>query len=122
MFVSSGLASTLIATDPNFPFPADTFPIYRASKAALNMSVLSFASLLGPEGFMVCTLDPGHNATELNGYTGSKDPREGVRVIPMAVEAESEDLHGKWVHFEGGVRGYYQWWRMGRGFYQIVVS
>lgn len=107
--LSSGLASTQIVTDPTFPFPAHFAPIYRASKAALNMSTLSFASLLEPEGFTVCALDPGHNKTGLNGYTGTKEPWDGAKVIPMAVEAKAEDIHRRFAHFEGGVRGYYAW-------------
>ncbi|KAF2172055.1 hypothetical protein M409DRAFT_62881 [Zasmidium cellare ATCC 36951] len=109
IFLSSLLASSTATTSPAFPFPAHYVSIYRASKAALNMSVLSFASLLGEEGFTVCALDPGYNKTRMTGFGGDKDPSEGARVIPMAIEAEREEVHGRFVHFEGGVRGFHDW-------------
>lgn len=29
----------------------------------------------------VVSLDPGYNATNLNGYSGNMDPKDGVKVI-----------------------------------------
>ncbi|KAK4508282.1 hypothetical protein PRZ48_002020 [Zasmidium cellare] len=109
IFLSTLLASFTTTTSGTLPFPPHYASLYRASKAALNMSTLSLHSELKDEGFTVCALDPGYNKTRMNGFSGDKDPRDGARVIPMAVEAERGEVNGRFVCFEGGVRGFHDW-------------
>ena len=101
IFVSSGLGQLTIAADPKSQYPGKIAPIYRSSKSALNMLMVHYASLLEPEGFVVTAICPGHCGTNLSGYTGAKDPRDGAKVILMAAEAEKDEVHSKVVNEDG---------------------
>lgn len=95
--VSSGLGSNAILADPDGEYKG-VYPIvhislnfeaslllmhpsqsYNASKAALNSITITLA-MKNPD-LHVVTLDPGYNATNLNAYSGPKDPADGAKVI-----------------------------------------
>ncbi|KAK5123325.1 hypothetical protein LTR85_002756 [Meristemomyces frigidus] len=106
VFVSSSLGSLTFASDLKGQFPGKLFLQYRSSKTALNMVLVSYASMLDDEeGFVVSGLCPGYCTTNLTNYDGYKDPRDGAKVILMAAEGEKKDVHCKVVH-EGGA---YPW-------------
>jgi len=101
VYVSSGLGQLTIAADKNGPYPGKLFPIYRSSKSALNMLMVHYADLLEEEGFVVCGMCPGFCGTNLNGYSGPKDPRVGAKMMLTAAEAEKDDVFKRVVN-EGG--------------------
>ena len=55
------------------------YQAYNSSKAALNSVTITLA-MKNPD-LHVVTLDPGHNATNLNGYRGAMDPSDGAKII-----------------------------------------
>ncbi|KZP12525.1 hypothetical protein FIBSPDRAFT_961361 [Athelia psychrophila] len=65
--------------DPNGQYKGYYFYAYNSSKSALNSITVTLA-MKNPELHVVC-IDPGHNATNLNHYSGSMDPKDGVKVI-----------------------------------------
>ena len=73
------------------------------------MLTVSTASTLEDEGFTVCCVCPGYVNTALTGYQGFKDPNDGAKVILTTVGAEKADVHGQFVHEEGGPLGKYEW-------------
>jgi NAD(P)-dependent dehydrogenase (short-subunit alcohol dehydrogenase family) len=79
VFVSSGLGSHAVTTDPARPESALSILQYPASKAALNMVMAQYAKAL-PE-FRVNAADPGYTATDLNGRNGTQTVQEGTDAI-----------------------------------------
>ncbi|KAK4505897.1 hypothetical protein PRZ48_003862 [Zasmidium cellare] len=95
-FTTSGLGSLKIARDSDGQYSARNFVIYRSTKTALNMVMLSYAKLLDEEGFVVSASDPGYCATDFNGHRGIKDPRDGAKALIRAATDSKEKVHG-WV-------------------------
>lgn len=93
-FTSSGLSSLQIALESDGQFSAVNYPIYRSSKTAMNMMMVHYARLLEAEGFVVSASDPGYCSTNLNGYRGLKDPRDGAKVLVRAAIDTKEKIHG----------------------------
>lgn len=100
-FTSSGLASLHIARETDGAWSGQHFPIYRSTKTALNMIMVHYARLLEGEGFVVSAADPGHCGTNLNRYSGAKDPREGAKVLVQAMLGTKEEVHGYMINEEG---------------------
>ena len=90
-FTSTGLSSLAKASDGSQP--VDKFPIYRATKTALNMVLLYYARTLEGEGFVVSGPAPGFCATNLNGNAGKKDPRDGAKMLVRGLLGQKEDVH-----------------------------
>lgn len=94
-FTSSGLASLTYAAKPDSHYNARMYLIYRSTKTAMSMMILHYAQTLGDEGFAVVGIDPGYCATNLNGHSGLKDPRDGAKVIVRAATVQDTDrIHG----------------------------
>lgn len=90
--VSSARASLTRSTEGKLP-PSVVIP-YNVSKTALNMLTVEYSKLLAPE-IRVNAVSPGHCKTAFNGYRGTKDPKDGAKVVvELAV--------GKGVDFTGG--------------------
>ena len=53
--------------------------VYNSSKSALNSITTTLA--MKNRDIHVVSLDPGYNATNLNKYAGTKDPKDGSVVI-----------------------------------------
>jgi len=77
--VSSGLGSVAIMADPNGQYKGVYLYAYNSSKSALNSVTVTLA-MKNPD-LHVVALDPGYNATNLNGFSGPKQPKDGVKVI-----------------------------------------
>lgn len=92
-FTSSGLSSLKIGREDDGLYSARNFVIYRSTKTALNMIMLSYAKLLNEEGFVVSASDPGYCATEFNKHRGTKDPREGAKALIRAATESKEKVH-----------------------------
>lgn len=93
-FTSSGLSSLQHAREFDGLYSAKHFPIYRSTKTAMNMIMLSYAKLLEQEGFVVSASDPGYCSTDFNRHSGDKDPREGAKVLIRAATESKEKVHG----------------------------
>ena len=78
VFMSTGLASTTDRLNPDDQCAAFQFPVYRSSKAALNMVMAHYAALYAEDGWKVNANDPGFCATNLNGYRGWNTVEIGV--------------------------------------------
>ncbi|CAK3874839.1 Hypothetical predicted protein [Lecanosticta acicola] len=91
-FTSTGLSS--LAKAANGTQPADKWPVYRASKTALSMVMLNYVRILEPEGFVVAAAAPGHCATNLNNFSGKKDPRDGAKMLVKALLGSKDEVHG----------------------------
>ena len=100
-FTSSGLSSLQLAHDDDGNFSAANYPIYRSTKTALSMVMLYYAKTLEKEGFVVTASDPGYCSTNLNGYHGMKDPRDGAKVLVKAAVDAKEKVHGRVVNEDG---------------------
>ena len=64
------------------------------------MIMMCFGNLLENDGFTVCSICPGYCGTNLNGYAGYKDPRDGATSIIHALQGRPEDVNRQFVHAE----------------------
>jgi NAD(P)-dependent dehydrogenase (short-subunit alcohol dehydrogenase family) len=102
-FTSSSFGSIQLSMEVDAMNPK-TFPainVYRSSKTAINMIMCTYAKLLEDDGFTVAASDPGYCATEMNGYSGNKDPRDGARIIVHTVTGDKAAVHGKLINEDG---------------------
>ncbi|KAL6822083.1 hypothetical protein J3E69DRAFT_368237 [Trichoderma sp. SZMC 28015] len=94
VFVSSFMGS--LTHRPESPIP---LPIYRSSKAALNMIMLHYALKYKDAGWKVNATCPGYCATNLNGFVGKDDPADGalnaVRLATMGEDGETGTFSNK---------------------------
>jgi NAD(P)-dependent dehydrogenase (short-subunit alcohol dehydrogenase family) len=74
---------------------------YRSTKSALNMIMVQYAKQLEGEGFVVSASNPGYCATNLNAYSGLKDPREGAKALIRCATGAKEDVHCLMVNENG---------------------
>lgn len=65
---------------------------YCASKAAMNMASVFYASALAESGVTVYAVSPGFVATDLNNFTGPKSVEEGAAVIVRYATADAATL------------------------------
>jgi NAD(P)-dependent dehydrogenase (short-subunit alcohol dehydrogenase family) len=107
-FTSSSMGSLHAATEENL-IPGVSFAstlqvlladittqqwvVYRSTKSALNMIMTQYAKTLEGQGFVVSASNPGYCATNLNAYSGLKDPREGAKALIRSVTGAKEDVH-----------------------------
>ena len=102
-FTSSGLSSLQWAAEvgKEGPYSAAMYPIYRSTKTALSMIMLYYVKTLEKDGFVVSASDPGYCATNLNGNSGFKDPRDGAKELVKTVVEAKEKVHGRVIGDEG---------------------
>ncbi|KAK3071986.1 hypothetical protein LTR53_007652 [Teratosphaeriaceae sp. CCFEE 6253] len=102
-FTSSGLASLDWGAKEGM-YSAAMYPIYRSTKTAMSMIVLHYAMTLENEAFVVSASDPGYCGTNLNGYAGFRDPRQGAVALLVKAAVDPKDkVHGKVIDDEGTV-------------------
>ncbi|KAK3074551.1 hypothetical protein LTR53_002905 [Teratosphaeriaceae sp. CCFEE 6253] len=99
-FTSSGLASLTWAVGDG-AYPARDYVIYRSTKTAMSMIMLHYAQVLEKEGFVVSASDPGYCGTNLNGFHGFRDPRQGAVALVRAAVDPKDRVHGKIIDDEG---------------------
>ncbi len=99
-FTSSGLASLKMAAEDQGNYSGAKFGIYRSTKSAMNMVMVHYARLLEGEGFVVSSSDPGYCATNLNSYSGFKDPRDGAKALVRCATADKASVHAAMVDEE----------------------
>ncbi|WP_067474655.1 SDR family NAD(P)-dependent oxidoreductase [Actinomadura hibisca] len=82
----------------------DGYELYKASKAALNQLMRSYATRHADDGHTKLLIDPGHNQTQLGGPDAPLVPHESVPAVVDVLEAQAGapglqflDLHGETV-------------------------
>ncbi len=82
----------------------DGYELYKASKAALNQLMRSYATRHADDGHTKLLIDPGHNKTRLGGFDAPLIPQESIPAVVDVLEAQAGapglqflDLHGKTV-------------------------
>ncbi|KAF9890000.1 hypothetical protein FE257_006680 [Aspergillus nanangensis] len=113
LFMSSGLGSLSMATDPNAGSYSAPYNVYRMSKAALNMFVVQQYKELNKKGVKVFAVCPGLVRSNLRGKDEESvsesgiagDPKESGRTILSVIEGRRDGDLGRFVH-AGGV---YAW-------------
>ncbi|WP_030910543.1 SDR family NAD(P)-dependent oxidoreductase [Streptomyces sp. NRRL F-5126] len=82
----------------------DGYDLYKASKAALNQLMRSYATRHADDGHTKLLIDPGHNRTGLGGPGAPLDPRESIPAVVDVLEARAGapglrflDRHGETV-------------------------
>ncbi len=82
----------------------DGFELYKASKAALNQLMRSYATRHAGDGHTKLLIDPGHNQTELGGPDAPLTPQQSIPAVVDVLEAQAGapglqflDRHGKTV-------------------------
>ncbi|KAJ7195526.1 hypothetical protein GGX14DRAFT_700740 [Mycena pura] len=100
--ISSGLGSLTWHTRRP---PPPLYPAYSSSKSALNSLTLQWAIQEEQKGsgIRVVSIDPGHNATNLNNYAGAMDPADGCKVIVRAA-LEKDGKSGVFFNKDGEVK------------------
>lgn len=102
--VSSGLGMFGVALTESSPYNAWNykFPVYRSSKAAVNMISAVDMIALREENISTVLVEPGYCRTAFGGYQGHKDADAGGRVIARAaIEGDNKELFLKFVDDEG---------------------
>ncbi|KAK5734161.1 hypothetical protein LTR17_009144 [Elasticomyces elasticus] len=101
-FTSSGLSSLEMAEKDGM-YSAANYVIYRSTKTAMSMILLHYAAILDKEGFVISASDPGYCGTNLNGFAGFRDPRQGAVALVKAAIDPKDKVHGKVIDDEGTV-------------------
>ncbi|MET9415534.1 SDR family NAD(P)-dependent oxidoreductase [Streptomyces klenkii] len=80
------------------------YELYKASKAALNQLMRSYATRHADDGHTKLLIDPGHNQTQLGGPDAPLVPQESIPAVVDVLEAQSGapglqflDRHGETV-------------------------
>ncbi|MCU1648737.1 MAG: 3-oxoacyl-ACP reductase [Nocardia sp.] len=82
----------------------DGYELYKASKAALNQLMRSYATRHANDGHTKLLIDPGHNQTQLGGPDAPLTPNESIPAVVDVLEAQAGapglqflDRHGETV-------------------------
>lgn len=67
------------------------YELYKASKAALNQLMRSYATRYAGDGHTKLLVDPGHNRTALGGPDAPLDPEESIVGVADVLEARAGD-------------------------------
>ena len=70
---------------------------YGSAKTALNAITVHFARELGPQGFAVTAVSPGHVATDLTAGNAALTPQEGVATIVTLAAAPTAAANGQFL-------------------------
>ncbi|EOD63979.1 SDR family NAD(P)-dependent oxidoreductase [Amycolatopsis vancoresmycina] len=68
------------------------YDLYKASKAALNQLMRSYATRHHGDGHTKLLIDPGHNRTRLGGPDAPLDPAESMPLVVDVLGTRSEEL------------------------------
>ena len=79
--VSSGLGSLSQNADTDYEYYPYKSLAYNTSKSALNALTILFAYELRNTSIKINSADPGYCATDLNGKTGPRTPKQGAKII-----------------------------------------
>ena len=100
--VTSGLGQMGVAysTVSHYSAKAFALPVYRSSKAALNMLTAVYAATLADENILVVSAAPGYCRTAFSPH-GIKEASEGAKeLVHAATQGNPKSLYGKIVGAE----------------------
>ncbi|KAI8137111.1 4-dihydrotrisporin dehydrogenase [Fennellomyces sp. T-0311] len=80
--------------------PKVVVPVYRVSKAAVNMLGKLFAEELRDEGFTVLLLHPGYVQTEMGGANADITPAQSIEGMISVIENATKEDNGKCVTYD----------------------
>jgi len=84
--VSSAMASLALYADLDNDSFANRYPVYQASKTALNMYTINLAHELRNSPFKVNAVCPGYTKTDFTGHQGTSTVEEaGQRIVKYAL-------------------------------------
>jgi NAD(P)-dependent dehydrogenase (short-subunit alcohol dehydrogenase family) len=87
--VSSEVGSLTALSTPGGNPSRDKFHAYGSSKTALNAFTVMLANELRDSGINVNSVTPGHTATDLNQFHGTKTVEQGAQpIIKLATQAD----------------------------------
>ena len=102
IFMTSELGSIGSTLDPDFIYYGMDNPQYKASKAAMNMIMATYAVKYKDAGFQVNVCCPGFNATNMNGFNErAGDPRNGAINACRLATAGKDGQTGTFTNKEG---------------------
>lgn len=90
VFTSSWMGSLAKRNDVSDRYYQSMLPVYRTSKAALNMLCLHYAMKHKEDGWKVNAVDPGHVATSLNNFKGPDHVETGVLQLARMAMLEED--------------------------------
>lgn len=99
--VSSGLGSFAVTQNPQRFESQVRLPLYSASKSALTMLTLQYASQL--PAFRINVADPGYTATDFNGHRGVQTVEEGTDAIIQLATVAKDGPTGTFIDRHGVV-------------------
>ncbi len=97
VFVSSGLGSLTLHSDPNSPIYNYKLPAYDISKTALNGYAVHLAHELKDTNIKVNTLHPGSVKTDMNPH-GDLTVEEGAKTSVDLATLPADGYTGKFIH------------------------
>ena len=97
VFVSSGLGSLTLHSDPDSPIYNWKIPAYDISKTALNGYAVHLAHELKDTGILVNTLHPGSVVTDMN-PRGDITVEEGAKTSVDLATLGADGYTGKFIH------------------------
>jgi len=109
IYISSGLGSLAMASDPNHPIYPVPWTPYRISKAALNMMAIQETKELGPNGVKTFVVCPGLVRSNLRGKSEEAisaggiagDPEVSGQTVLSIIQGKRAADVGKFVHKDG---------------------
>lgn len=103
--VSSELGSLTIHSDPSWGAyeSAKVFTAYSISKSAVNAFTVALAYEFKGTNFKINSVSPGHTATDLNQFTGTKTVTQGARPIVKFATLDANGVTGKFYKDEGEI-------------------
>ncbi len=101
VMVSSGLGSLTKQADPTSGLSRWPVFAYSSSKSALNALTIALANELRKTPIKVNAVDPGFNATDLNGHTGTQPPSQGARVVVRVATLDASGPSGTFIEESG---------------------
>jgi len=74
---------------------------YRLSKAGINMATVTLSSQLQKDGFIVVSVAPGHNKTDMGTDRGKMDPSKSMPMLKKVIEELKPKQSGGFWYYTG---------------------
>jgi NAD(P)-dependent dehydrogenase (short-subunit alcohol dehydrogenase family) len=100
VFISSNLVSLTLKAQLDSGMSGIMVPMYRSSKAAMNMLMLHYAGLYKAKGWKVNACHPGFTSTHLTGGRGGSVDAEAKNAVRLAMLGEDGET-GTFSEIEG---------------------
>jgi len=99
--VTSDLASLTLHNDPAWRYYPFKGAAYGPSKTAVNAYTVALAFELKDTAFKVNAVNPGHTATDFNGYKGTKNVTESAALLVEYALLNVDGPTGKYISDDG---------------------